>query len=182
MKCAAIDCEKSANAARGLCDKHYRRWRVHGDINFVKRITGRMPLEERFRRQTKLNKITGCIEWTGTIATNGYGAVKVNRKTRGAHRVAYEMIYGPVDSKLHVCHKCDNRKCVNVEHLFAGTPKENAEDSVVKGRRKRNDPEMDKRKAIVIQSHMPVKDLARFLNIHWATVYRWKKEANRRQG
>jgi hypothetical protein len=182
MKCIVDDCQKTANAARGLCHKHYRRLRVNGDVNSVKRISGKMPLEERFSLQTKLNERTGCLEWTGAIASNGYGTVKVGTKSRGAHRAAFEMVCGKVPKGLFVCHKCDNKRCVKIDHLFLGTPKQNTQDAVIKGRMGRTDPDMDERKQIAVSSGESAKELAAYLNVHWATVYKWRKAANRRMG
>lgn len=63
---------------------------------------------------------------------NGYGQIHQSGKTAYAHRVAYELRHGPIADGLFVLHKCDNRKCVNHEHLFLGTFDDNMADMVGK--------------------------------------------------
>lgn len=77
---------------------------------------------------------TGCWNWTATLHRGGYGLTWANKKVRKAHRVSYQLYYGEFDETLYVLHKCDNRKCVNPEHLFLGTALDNARDMISKNR------------------------------------------------
>lgn len=65
---------------------------------------------------------------------NGYGQVRYKGKTAYAHRVAWELANGTIENGAYVLHRCDNRKCVNPDHLFLGSFNDNMEDMVSKGR------------------------------------------------
>jgi HNH endonuclease len=75
-----------------------------------------------------------CWEWTASKFRDGYGQIKVNRKNKKAHRIAYELFKGPIPENMLVCHTCDNPGCVRPEHLFLGTALDNSHDMINKGR------------------------------------------------
>ena len=88
---------------------------------------------------TVLGMDTPCWIWTAGIGSSGYGGSSVNRNTIPAHRVAWVLERGSIlkDRSYHgicILHKCDNRKCVNPDHLFSGSHADNMHDMAAKGR------------------------------------------------
>lgn len=96
-------------------------------------------LEERIAKMISVNPMTGCHEWRGS-KRNGYGRMVTGsrtdgtRRTEGAHCVAYRLAHGSIPEGFEICHRCDNRSCVNAGHLFAGTRQDNVDDREAKGR------------------------------------------------
>ncbi len=75
-----------------------------------------------------------CWEWTGGLFNNGYGQFKCLGYPRSAHRISFMLHNGHMPKKGSACHKCDNRKCVNPDHLFDGDGQDNLSDAKAKGR------------------------------------------------
>ena len=97
------------------------------------------PKEMPYVKKALRYKVIGaCWEYSGTISSYGYGQFYHRGKTIRAHRAVYEIYNGKIPVDLIVCHTCDNRKCINPEHLYAGTYANNYQDA--KDRQRINPP------------------------------------------
>jgi hypothetical protein len=88
----------------------------------------------RFWRKAIIKDKDSCWEWIGAKNRKGYGTIYFDGKVRKAHRVSYVLTYGDILGDLCVLHKCDNPSCVNPNHLFIGTVKDNSDDMILKER------------------------------------------------
>lgn len=101
------------------------------------------PLKDRIEARSIPEPNSGCWLWLGTLDHSGYGQLRICRAdqqalglkgTQAAHRMSWLSHRGVIPDDLCVLHSCDNPPCVNPEHLWLGTFKDNSRDMVVKGR------------------------------------------------
>lgn len=111
--------------ARGLCGKHWQRWRKTADDSELHSPPA--SLQEAFDRHPKTRVASGCLEWGGPATPDGYGTMYFDGKTQYAHRVAYELANGPIPEGHEGDHRCLNNRCVDEKHIRPATHKQNTE-------------------------------------------------------
>jgi hypothetical protein len=133
MGCTVSGCSERA-AGRGLCSSHYQRLMRHGDLTLRKIQNGTAVA---FLIAARDYQDDACLIWPYG-ASNGYGSVVWDGRTRKASRVICEQIHGPPPkASLQAAHSCGERRCINWRHLRWATRSENEADKVLHGRTKR---------------------------------------------
>lgn len=125
---------------KGMCSLHYQRFKTHGSP-----VGGGTGTGEPFKYILKAverakNGESECIIWPFSLRNNGYGQINMGEKSSVAHRHSWEILnMVAIPEGMDACHTCDNRACINPNHIFIGTRQENMEDMKDKGRQPRGE-------------------------------------------
>jgi hypothetical protein len=137
---------------------------------------------ERFYRHV-MPAIDGCWYWTGSYNASGYGLfhnMTLLKPSVTAHRFSYQFYKGEIINNMQVLHSCDNRKCVNPDHLFLGTNLDNVMDKMRKGRvangERMKTNKLTKYQVLEIRaSDLGCTELGKRYNLDRRTIYTIKK-------
>lgn len=146
------------------------------------------------RLMNRTKEYNGCLEYTGAISSSGYGVFHMYGKSVNSHKASYILNKGETGEML-VLHKCDNKKCINPDHLYLGTRLQNANDAIERGQMpigerhgRRTHPEsflepankkISNNKALeMLNSNISARNLAKANKVHISTIYRAKHRAD----
>jgi len=101
---------------------------------------------------------TGCMEWTGWRTEDGYGRIGSGNKKKYMHRISYELTFGSIPDGLWVLHRCDNPPCLNPNHFFLGTLKDNFQDMYRKGRQRGPQGEKHNKCKLTAEQVLKIRD------------------------
>jgi hypothetical protein len=90
--------------------------------------------QQRFWAKVDVMDANGCLRWTAYRSADGYGKITINKAPHYAHRVAWELVHGPIPSGYQIDHICRTPACVNITHLRLATTSENQQNLGTRGR------------------------------------------------
>jgi len=129
--CSIVGCERNAHK-KTLCASHYKKqWRTGRPEGHGKAMRGEA---EKWLRANVGHTGQECLMWPFARSGAGYGGLAIGGYEAPASRHMAILLFGPLDRKTQVCHRCDNPGCINPNHLFLGTAMDNHKDCVSKGR------------------------------------------------
>ncbi|MGJ0428480.1 HNH endonuclease [Methylobacter sp.] len=128
----------------------------------------------------------GCLIWRKNADKNGYGMTTFTenkiKKSWRVTRLIWTLVNGPIPENMLICHRCDNPKCFNLDHLFLGTHQDNSLDREIKGRsrvqigEKNHQSKLTSSDVLLIRKlrneGIPAKELANIFKIHPSHVTR----------
>lgn len=164
--CCVAGCS-NVSTAKKLCSNHYYRKKTYGSVDGG--VDYQLKAEQRFLNSFQQDN-NGCHVWVKNKDRNGYGKLSSRRKTIQAHRFAWEFYKKEkIPDGLVVMHICNNKSCVNPQHLKLGTLKENSFHAVLTGRSKIATliPEQVK---VIKSSTLSSKDLALAFGVTFSCI------------
>ncbi|MBU8770315.1 HNH endonuclease [Cytobacillus oceanisediminis] len=170
--CPVEGCSKQIEV-KGYCKTHERKLRLYGDPN-----TPNYPKKKKIEFSVSED---GCyINTSHKRNRNGYPAYSDKGTTKPMSRFIYEQMYGEIPMGLVVRHTCDNRECINPEHLILGTQKDNMNDMMSKNRNNQPRGEKSGKSKLteeqvrqirrLLDKGVDTKEIARKFNIHFGYV------------
>lgn len=132
-------------------------------------------IKERFMRNIDKNGQNGCHIWKGSvIPISGYGRMKIDGKATRAHRIAYVLFKGPISEDKIIMHSCNNKLCVNSDHLKEGTNTENSQQMVEEKRQVCGNAKLANHVSRIRELHntgnYSYEDLAKIFNVTKGTI------------
>lgn len=133
-------------------------------------------IEDRFWNKVKILKENDCWEWKYCKDKDGYGGFELTHGNKQrAHRVSWELNYGPIPANLFVLHHCDNPSCVNPKHLFLGSASDNNKDCKNKGRARGGGVKGEKNKMAKLTEKQVIEIREKYIPYKYST-YQLAKE------
>ena len=139
-----------------------------------------VTLEERLFNRTAIMD-NGCWMFLGAWNSDGYGCINVKGKICSAHRVSYELLVGAIPEGTSVLHSCDNRYCINPDHLFLGTQLDNVHDMMAKGRANFNtmkltETQIEEIRELLNKSQLSLVEIGMLFEVSSSTIF-WIKHS-----
>jgi hypothetical protein len=131
---------------------------------------------DRIEKNSEKVTESGCWIWMGAVTGSGYGVCGSQKnKTRSAHRVSYEAFIGEIPKGMIIAHSCDIPLCVNPNHLWVATHKENSQDMVKKNRQAKGEAGGNTKLTLdqiefIRKSILPHRKLGRMFNVSHANI------------
>jgi predicted XRE-type DNA-binding protein len=133
-------------------------------------------LEQRFLEKISKTE-SGCWNWMSTIKRDGYGQFWLNGKSTKAHRAAWIIFQSEIPAGKMVLHKCDNRRCVNIDHLYIGNASQNTLDKIARfkgkwGFMKLDETQHQEIKRLYAEGNLTQQEIAERFGVVQTTVSR----------